>query len=226
MKKLVFLVAIIVVGLMFTACEKNFVEDPANDLQLKSSKNDKLTGFDEWGFNWNAHQFKGYTINMMFGDHFFMYYPHYKKYVYKGEGPDFWDMVVSEFSYFPMLMPGELLESKLLCRWNEALISSEGEYPAGWMDTDAWIVFNYSGEIEGKHWKSMRKLVAAKSTDQLVEGVWYNEQGDEIGLDALFWTDLIVVQVVNNGEVPPFPFFYSDYNSPNGPGYGEYKLKR
>jgi len=234
MKRIIILTGILFIAVLFTACEKEEAELYENDL-VKSGK-DKLTGFDEWGFNWNAHEFHGYTVNMLLGDHAFIGWPHYKQELYDGQGMEFWDYLVEtyymdlggyEWHYFPDLMPGDLLDSRLVCKWNDALISKDGEYPlAGWMDTDAWIVFDYSGEVDGKQWKAMRKLVAAKSTDELVDGVWYNEDGEEIGLDALFWSDLIVIQVVNNGDVPPFPFFYYDYNSPDGSGYGQYKLKR
>jgi hypothetical protein len=46
------------------------------------------------------------------------------------------------------------------------------------------------------------------------------------GLDALFCSDLIVIQMVNNGDVPPFLFFHQDYNSPSGAGYEQCKLNR
>jgi hypothetical protein len=226
MKNLLLLSVFAFLVLILSGCEKDLSTDPAGKTVLKSGNtgNEKITGFDEWGFNWNAHEFRGYTINMLLGDHAFIGMPHYKKYVYHGEGMDFWDMLVSEFEYFPWLMPAELLDSRLISTWNEALISSDGEYPAnGWLDTGAWIVFDYSGRTGNESWKAMRKLVAARSTDHLTGGVWYNEAGEEIGLESMFWSDLIIVQVVNNGDVPPFPFFFEDYNSPNGPGYGQYK---
>jgi hypothetical protein len=226
MKNLLLLSGFVFLALMLSGCEKDLSTDPACKTVLKSGNtgNEKITGFDEWGFNWNAHEFRGYTINMLLGDHAFIGMPHYKKYVYHGEGMDFWDMLVSEFEYFPWLMPAELLDSRLISTWNDALISSNGEYPAnGWMDTGAWIVFDYSGRAGNESWKAMRKLVAARSTDQLTDGVWYNDAGEEIGLESMFWSDLIIVQVVNNGDVPPFPFFFEDYNSPNGPGYGQHK---
>lgn len=238
MKNLIHLTLIIALVLAVLSCKDALIDDAENEIALKSgnSGNNKPTGFDEWGFNWNAHQFHGYTVNMLLGDHYFMGWPHYKQHVYNGQGTEFWNYLVDtyyldfgvyQWHYFPDLMPGDLLDSKLVCIWNDALINSDGEYPQnGWMDTDAWIVFDYSGEVDGKSWKSMRKLVAAKSTDELIDGTWYTESGEEIGLDALFWSDLIVVQVVNSGDVPPFPFFYYDYNSANGPGYGQYKLKR
>jgi len=226
MKNLLLLSGFVFLALMLSGCEKDLSTDPAGIPVLKSGNmgNEKITGFDEWGFNWNAHEFRGYTVNMLLGDHAFIGMPHYKKYVYRGEGMDFWDMLVSEFEYFPWLMPAELLDSRLVSTWNEALISSDGEYPAnGWLDSGAWIVFDYSGKAGNERWKAMRKLVAARSTDQLTDGVWYNEAGEEIGLESMFWSDLIIVQVVNNGDVPPFPFFFEDYNSPYGPGYGQYK---
>jgi predicted DNA-binding protein (MmcQ/YjbR family) len=236
MKKLVFIIAIIVLGLMFTDCEKDFVEDPANDLGLKSSKNDKLTGFDEWGFNWNAHQFNGYLINMMLGDHYFEGWAHYQQHVYDGEGIEFWNMLQATYGYFHFLMPVELLDAKLNAHWNNGLISKNGVYPATWLNSDAWISFKYSGNDGNEHWSHFRKLVATKTGDYLDKqdtngdgivdmnddlGTWYNADGEEIGFESAYWPELIVVQVINTGNVPPF--FYAEYVSPWGPGYGHYK---
>lgn len=224
MKTYKILVLLCIMFFVFSSCENNFIEEPLVDLKSGHSGNAELSGFDEWGFNWNAHLFQGYALNMLLGDHYFMNWSHYKKHVYNGEGKEFWNMLVESYTYFPYLIPYELFNAKLVCKWNDALINKDGVYPASWLDSDGWIVFNYSGEAEGKKWSSMRKLVTACSGDELVNGIWYNEDGEEIGLDALFWNDLIVIQVVNHGDVPSYPFFYQDYNSPNGAGYGQYKL--
>ena len=228
MKTLKIIAALAIVLFMFS-CQESYLEESIAipDIKSTNSGNEKLTGYDEWGFNWNAQQFHGYTINMLLGDNYFMGWPHYQQHVYNGEGLDFWEMLISNYDYFPYLLPADLLDSKLVAIWNDGLISRDGQYPPdGWIDSDAWVVFNYSGKIGNKSWQSMRKLVAAKSTDVLIDGVWYNEAGQEIGMQSIFWNDLIIIQVVNNGDVPPFPFFYQDYNGPTGSGYGNFKLGR
>lgn len=235
-----------------SSCEDAWFEEPMSQMDMKSANkgNDKLTGFDEWGFNWWARQFNGYVLNMMFGDHYFEQVfplPHFQQEVYHGEGIEFWNEIVDkyyldlggfEWHYFPDQMPVDLLDAKVNAHWNEGLISKDGVYPPTWIDSNAWIVFKYSGNFEGKQWMHLRKLVAAKSTDIFVKddvngdgvidfgdglGTWYNADGDEIGFESMYFPGLIVVQVVNNGDVPSV--FYDEYNSPWGPGYGKYKLK-
>lgn len=224
MKKLKFFTGILGIFLLiFASCEQTILDETTPEIDLKKSTIASHMGFDEWGFNWNAHQFNGYLINMMLGDHYFMGWQHYQQHVYNGEGLEFWNMLVTNYDYFPYLMPIELLDTKLNAHWNDALISKEGVYPAIWVDSDAWIVFKYSGKVGNKNWSHLRKLVASKSTDNLENGIWYNDQWEEIGFESMYWPELIVVQVINTGEIPSF--FYDEYRSPWGPGYGKYKVK-
>lgn len=217
MKKIALIIGILVSLLAFISCSESLIEEPQQAPELKSTHL-KTTGFDDWGLNWQAHQFRGYLVNMLLGDTYFKDWSHFQQYVYHGEGPDFWDMLVSDFDYFPYLMPAELLDARLVAHWNDDLISSDGVYPSSWIDSDAWIVFKYSMRTKQSSWSHMRKLVARHSSDELRDGIWYNDEGMEIGFESLYWPELIVVQVVNTGDVPPF--FYPRYISPNGPGYG------
>lgn len=234
MKGLFLFSTIVIAALLAFACEKNLTEDSGKEIELKNAKNDKLTGFDEWGFNWQAQQFNGYTVNLLLGDTYFLGWPHYKDTVYHGEGQEFWSMLVDKYymdtpegdwHYFPDLMPGDLLDSWLISHWNEGTVSKDGVYPEEMFDTNGWISFHYSGEANGEKWSSFRKLVTARSSDELIEGKWYNDKVQEIGLLSVFWPNRIVVQVVNTGNVPDYPFFYYDYNSPSGLGFGNYKTK-
>ncbi|WP_163710140.1 hypothetical protein [Mangrovibacterium lignilyticum] len=225
MKKLNFIIGMFLAFvLVMASCQETALDESLADQNLKKGQmnKEKVTGFDEWGFNWNAQQFNGYLVNMMLGDAFFDGWPHYKQHVYNGEGQEFWDMLVANYDYWIYMMPFELLDTKLNAHWNTGLISKEGGYPATWVDSDGWIVFKYSGVMDGQCWSHMRKLVSSRSTDMLVDGIWYNAEGEEIGFESMYWPELIVVQVVNEGEMPPF--FYDEYNSPWGPGYGKYKM--
>lgn len=223
MKNKLLISGFIISFIFLFSCNNDPIDEILDPAALKTTvkTNEKLTGFDEWGFNWRAHQFNGYTINMMLGDHFFEGWPHYKQFVYHGEGEEFWEMIVSNYDYFPFLMPVELLDSKLNMHWNNDLITKDGVYPATWVDTNAWIDFKYSGKDGNKTWSHFRKLVASKSTDVLTDGIWYNQHGQEIGVESWYFPELIVIQVVNTGDIPPF--FYDEYKTPWGPGYGNYK---
>lgn len=222
MKKLNFFIGLLMTfALVLTSCQETAMDETLDSTNLKKSTV-KVTGFDEWGFNWNAQQFNGYLINMILGDSFFEGWPHYKQHVYNGEGPEFWDMLVTSYDYWMYMMPGELLDTKLNAHWNNGLISKDGVYPASWVDSNGWIVFKYSGVADGQYWSHMRKLVSSRSTDMLIDGIWYNAEGDEIGFESMYWPELIVIQTVNEGDIPPF--FYDEYNSPWGSGYGKYKM--
>ncbi|RKD91872.1 hypothetical protein [Mangrovibacterium diazotrophicum] len=206
--------------LVLSACQETALDENVTQEELKKA-NVKLTGFDDWGFNWNAQQFNGYLINMMLGDSYFEGWPHYKQHVYNGEGSEFWNMLVANYDYWIYMMPPELLDTRLNAHWNSGLIRKDGVYPETWVNSNGWIVFKYSGEVDGQYWSHMRKLVSSRSSDTLSGGIWYNSEGKEIGFESMYWPELIVIQVVNEGEIPPF--FYDEYNSPWGPGYGKYK---
>ena len=65
MKTLKFLFAILVFVYMLSSCKKDLDMNFMNNLELKkgNSGNDKLIGFDQWDYKWNAHHFNGYFIN-------------------------------------------------------------------------------------------------------------------------------------------------------------------
>lgn len=223
MKNKLLIFGIILSFFFIFSCSKESIDEKFDTAAFKTNidTNKKITGCDEWGFNWQARQFNGYLINMMFGDHYFADFPHYKQFVYDGEGEPFWNMIVSNYQYFPYLMPAELLDTHLIANWNSGIVSKEGDYPPTWVDSNGWIEFKYSGKEGNKRWSHFRKLVASKSTDVLSDGIWYNQNGQEIGKESMFFPELIVIQVINNGDIPPF--FYDEYKTPWGPGYGKYK---
>ncbi len=214
---------------MFTACEKDFIEDPVSDLELKSGKKTKLTGFDQWGYNWNAHQFNGYLINAWFGDEMDPEAEWYKKDPpyngdWEGYAADHPEVLDYDFYYYGNMT--------LVMHWNEACISSEGVYQYPIRDTDAWITFHYKAGEGKTRWSQFQKFVAVKSTDVLevyyadpntgdpVLGEWFSEEGESVGQYYL-WPDRALVQVVNTGNVPEGMLM--GYKGPLGPGIGSYK---
>ena len=230
MKQLYVLIGLTLVFMAFTSCETDQMTAPENVTTLdqaafKNSKADKkMTGFDQWGYNWNAHHFNGYLINAVLGDFLFIDYPHYQYPPYKGEGMPYWDELVGYFDYFVYFMPPELLDCKLVMHWNEKLISNEGVYPEKWMDSNGWITFHFMYDKDKEKWSHFRRMVAARSTDYVENGMWYNKDGTELGVATDVWPELIINQVINTGDVP-YLFYRTDpYRSPYSPGYGKYKL--
>lgn len=219
--------------IFFFACNEDSIspEIPFEDENVTVStdgkladENARMTGFDEWGFNYNAHLYKGYLINAMIGDPAFEGTPHYRETPYQGEGVEFWNNFIKKYDYFIYWMPAGLLDCELTMRWNESLLSTTGVYPDTWMDTDAYINFKYTLKTDSENWTHIRKLVAIQSTDYLDGDRWYNQYGEEIGMKSYYWPDrLIIVQVINvgynqyvPGAMPP------DYTAPNGHGWGTY----
>ncbi|GAB7087044.1 hypothetical protein [Marinifilum fragile] len=228
MKKNYLLIIIAIFTLVFIACDEElFVEPEAQieqeEVTLKNGKSE-FTGFDEWGFNWNAHHFDDYLINAILADHMFQNFPHYKHPPYKGEGVDFWNDLLQMYPYLMYFMPADLLDCKLVMHWNDELISKEGVYPIDWTDSNGWITFKFRMDKDGVKWSHFRKLVAKRSTDYLIGDTWYNEDGVIIGQVSYDWPDLILIKVVNTGEVPFY--FYDTYSSPYGSGVGKYKLNK
>ena len=231
MKKNIIILTILSMLLIFGACKDDFTEELTNSTKLKSgnSGNDKATGFDQWGYNWNAQQFKGYLMNAWFGDEMDPSASWYKKEPpYNGD----WEGYAAdhpEVLNYPFWGYGNMT---LVMHWNDDLISSEGVYNWPRTDTDGWITFHYRmGEGKNK-WSQYQKFVAVKSTDVLkvyyeengtpVWGEWFSEEGESVGWYYL-WPEMALIQVVNTGNVPDG--MLPGYKSPMGNGIGKYKSR-
>ena len=227
MKKLISISVIFALFLVFFSCSNEMIDEQINTIDMKSlstKNNEKLTGFDEWGFNFRAHSFNSYLINAMLGDPAFEGMPHYRQpgLVYHGEGQVFWDNLVAQYPYFLDMMPSGLLDCKLEMKWNEAAFGQDGIYPPTWNDTGAWFLFKYKMNTKTERWTHVRKFVCITTGDQLIDGYWYNSEGVEIGKKSYYWPDqLIIKQVVNNGDNPWVPWAMpDDYVCPNWVGFG------
>ena len=75
MKKLVLLVSLIAIAFTLTYCS---TEDNSEDESIVLNA-ERQSGYDEWGFNFQAHNFKSYLINAMLGDPAFEGMPHYRQ---------------------------------------------------------------------------------------------------------------------------------------------------
>ena len=230
MKKIISITTVFTLLTVLLSCSNEMNDDPINTVDMKSltsKNNEKLTGFDEWGYNWNAHQFNGYLINAWFGDEMDPSAPWYKQEPYNGEWesyaeqhPEVWNY---DFYYYGNMT--------MVSHWNESCISKEGIYQYPIVDTDAWITFHYRAGENKNQWSQFQKYVAVKSTDILhvyyadddgnpIYGEWFSEEGESVGLFYL-WPDRALVQVVNTGIVPEG--MLGTYKGLIGPGLGKYK---
>jgi hypothetical protein len=223
MKKRNLITGMIIMVLLSSSCQKELLDDPYMEPALKSGHNasEKGNTFDEYGFNWKAHHFRGYLVNAVLGDYLYVDMPFYKWKPYEGEGDSYIQEFINTFGFF-MLHPA-LLDCQLVMHWNEALISREGVYPDTWIDSNGWITFHFSMDKGDQKWSQFQKLVTIRSTDYLENGIWYDKNGKEIGMMSYDWNTLIIVKVVNTGNIPAF--MYPEYNSALASGLGKYKIK-
>ncbi len=226
MKRIFSYLLLLLLAIAFAACEKDLVEEPVMD--LKKASVEKNNGFDQWGYNWHAHQFNGYLMNAWFGDELYPDAPWYKK-----EPPFDGDILAYQEAHpevldYPFWGYGDM---KVIMHWNDACISRQGEYRNPILDSEAWITFHYSQGEGVNKWSQHQKFVAAKSSYTLevdfyddsgepVLGRWYTAEGDLVGLYYL-WPDRVLIQLQNAGNIPGY--LLTTFKSPICPGLGKYK---
>jgi hypothetical protein len=91
-----------------------------------------------------------------------------------------------------------------------------------WGPCSTWgqVAFSWA-KIESEspcYWDYFVKIVAAPADAELDGGIWYNADGIEIGPDI--WGQFATIQVVSND--PCFGEQGIQYNSPVGPGFGQF----
>jgi len=133
-----------------------------------------VLGFDEWGYNYQAHLFNG------------MYCDAYRDaawcHPYKDIG--------------------------LMMKWNDAWLSNKD------CDSDG----NYELDGETCMWNYFVKIVAAPADGHVEEGVWYAEDGTEIG--PVIWGSFAIIQQVENDLCAGLHGV--QYLSPSGAGLGHW----
>jgi len=229
MKKLISILSLF--ALIFTISNCTTEDTISENDTLKSEKIsdfNKNKGFDQWGYNWNAHQFNGYLINAWFGDELYPDAPWYKKEPpYNGD----WEGYAEEYPEvltYPFYYYGNMT---MVSHWNESSITKDGVYNDQILDSDAWITFHYRVDEGENKWSQFQKYVAAKSSYTLevyyedangpVYGEWFSEDGEPVGLYYL-WPNRVLIQVVNTGDVPEG--MLGTYKGLIGPGLGQNKF--
>jgi len=155
------------------------------------------TGYDQWGYNYQAHIFSGYYGN--------------------AQRPD---TLVTQGDYLIMKWNDAWLSNKD-CDGDELLDRHLGF--TSYIGSGAWVTNHtwgtYIGEDNEKYkWNYFVKIVAAPADAYPEEGNWYTADGIEIG--PVIWGAFAIIQEVYNdtgtGEHGIF------YLSPAGPGFGKY----
>lgn len=146
-------------------------------------------GYDAYGYNYGAHRFSGWYVNAYLG--FEGLAPYEGDYdVYIAENPGAEDVLMPGTPYSLWLA----VDLELDIKWNDAYRSRTDCDGDGWFDrhpgfdgyagSGAWYSNHVSGELFGEPVKEVVKVVAVPADAELVDGIWYTADGQEIGLLA------------------------------------------
>ncbi len=204
----------------------------------------KIVGTDIYGYNYQAHKFSGFFANVYLGGDGYPPYwgdteAYYQALVEEGLAAtvEEAEAMLSAWWYW------ESRDIDLGMKWNDAWLSNQdwgndsgGSVPDGNLDrhygyptytgSGAWVTNHRSGtyEVERKgkikqaKWNYFIKIVTPPSTAIMVNGVWYTEDGVEIGPER--YGSFAAVQIIVND---PFAGVHGKlYGSPAGSGFGVY----
>lgn len=169
---------------------------------LDSSGNVIETGYDQFGYNYQARKFNGT----------------YDSSDRKIDGT-YWGDVA------------DYVDDKLAMKWNDAWLSNkdcDGDSKldrhfgrASYVGSGAWLTNNVSGDYydaDGNvcHYTYFVKIVAVSASDILLSGIWHDSKGVEIGPEI--WGQFAIIQSIYND--PCGGFHGVEYLSPARPGLG------
>lgn len=168
-------------------------------------------GFDDYGYNYQAHMFNGSYANTYLGGEGFPPYTGDTA-AYLADHP-----TAAAKWYWPYR------DVDLMMKWDDMWLANtdcdgDGKLDrhfgySSYVGSSAWLTNHMSGVDDGATWTYFTKIVAAPSDAVKTAGFWYGADGVEIGPEI--WTDFTVLQEVESGAG-------ATYVSPSGPGFGQY----
>ncbi len=158
-----------------------------------------VIGFDEWGYNYQAHLFNGTYCNAYRDAAWCQPYKN--------------DNLAMKWN--------EAWLSNRDCS-GDGLLDRHYGFPS-YIGSGAWLTNHQDGEYPGNDgeacsWNYFVKIVAAPADANLESGVWKTASGTEIGPEI--WGEFAIIQEVNND--PCAGFQGKVYLSPVGPGFGKF----
>jgi len=181
-----------------------------------------MVGYDLYGYNYQAHMFKGSYANVYLGKDKFP--------PYEGDDGAYladWPDVVNKW-YWPYR------DVKLIMKWNDAWLSNKDcdgddlldRYYGfdSYIGSGAWETNHMSGTDVGADgneykWSYFCKIVAVPADATAIDGIWYAADGTEIG--PVIWGSFATIQEISND--PGTGDHGKLYLSPAGPGFGHFK---
>jgi len=178
------------------------------------------TGFDAYGYNYQAYMFSGSYFNVYSGGAGFPPY----------EGDDAAYLAENPTAANHWAWPYR--STDLLMKWNDAWLSNADCDGDGKLDrhygydsyigSGAWETNHMKDayDLNGKKckWVYFVKIVAAPADGYAESGVWYTADGKEIG--PVEWGEFADIQMVYND--PCGGVGGIEYLSPVGPGFGKF----
>lgn len=171
-----------------------------------------MVGYDPYGYNYQAHMFKGSYANAYLGA---AGYPPY-------EGDD--DAYLEENPGAEGEWYWGSRDTQLIMRWNDSWLSNKDCDEDGKLDrhyghdsyigSGAWLTNHMRGGEKQDKWTYFSKMVAVPEDAYKKDGIWYTADGTEIG--PVIWGQFAQIQTVESGEG-------ATYVSPNGAGLGQFK---
>lgn len=154
------------------------------------------TGYDQWGYNYQAHMFNGGYCD----------------------------------AYRDAAWCQPYKDVQLMMKWNDAWLSNVDCDDDDLLDrhhgfnsyigSGAWLTNHMWGSYEQDgitcNWDYFTKIVAVPEDATLVDGVWFNPDGVEIG--PAIWGEFATIQEVENDQCAGINGL--QYSSPDHPGFG------
>jgi len=156
-------------------------------------------GYDEWGYNYQAHMFNG------------KYCDSYRDATWCQEWKDVNLIMKWNDAWLSNKDCDDDGELDRHCGFDS------------YIGSGAWVTNHQSGTYIGKDskthkWTYFIKIVAAPEDAELVGSIWYTADGTEIG--PVIWGEFATIQSVYND---PYGGYHGiEYLSPVGPGFGKY----
>jgi len=159
-----------------------------------------VPGYDEWGYNYQAHLFNG------------MYCDSYRD--------ENWCQPWKDVKLNMKWNDAWLSNKDCDC---DGLLDRHYGFDS-YIGSGAWTTNHQSGAYEGDDGKTCRwmyfvKIVAAPADAYVEDGNWYTAAGDEIG--SVIWGAFAIIQEIEND--PCAGIHGVQYLSPVGPGFGKFK---
>ena len=202
MRNTFFVLIVFLVFLVGKAEAKNDCASIQDGTIVDSAGNPIQTGYDQFGYNYQAHMFNGtYDSSDRVLDG-----------TYWGDVADY-------------------VDDNLSMKWNDAWLSNgdcDGDnkldrhygHPS-YIGSGAWLTNHVEGDYADNdgnecHYTYFVKIVAVSADDVLVAGIWHDPDGVEIGPEI--WGQFAIIQSVYND--PCGGFHGVEYLSPASPGLG------